>query len=136
MKTLYLLAAATAVIATPAFAQESSNNHDVTVTVQAATPAKCNIAADDQTVTLANYDLTNDNGRARGNVGALTEIIPGERDLAQKLLTAATPAVWADVWDKIGHLARRTDAVNLDKKRSLMLMLMAVESAVSQGKAA
>ena len=73
---------------------------------------------------------------ARGNVGALSEIIPGERDLAQKLLAAATPDVWADVWDKIGHLARRTDAVNLDKKRSLMLMLMAVESAVFQGKGA
>lgn len=69
MKTLYLVAAATAVIATPAFAQESSNNHDVAVTVQADTPAKCNIAADDQTVTLANYDLTNSNGQARGNVG-------------------------------------------------------------------
>jgi len=44
--------------------------------------------------------------------------------------------VWADVWDKIGHLARRTDAVNLDRKRALMLMLMAVESAATLGKAA
>jgi hypothetical protein len=70
MKALYLLAAAGAVIAAPAFAQESSNNHDVTVKVQAETPAKCNIAADDQTVTLANYDLTRDDGRARGDVGA------------------------------------------------------------------
>ncbi len=73
---------------------------------------------------------------ARGGLDALTEITPGERDLARKLLTAAPPHTWAEVWDRIGHLARRTDAVNLDKKRSLMLMLMAVESAVQVGKAA
>ncbi len=73
---------------------------------------------------------------ARGGLDTFTEVIPGERELARKLLSTATPAAWADVWDKIGHLARRTDAVNLDKKRSLMLMLMAVESAAATGKAA
>ncbi len=73
---------------------------------------------------------------ARGNLETLAEIIPGERELARKLLSSATPAAWADVWDKIGHLARRTDAVNLDKKRSLMLMLMTVETAATHGKAA
>jgi len=73
---------------------------------------------------------------ARGGLDALTEIVSGERDLARKLLAAATPATWADVWDKIGHLARRTDAVNLDRKRSLMLMLMAIETAATTGKAA
>jgi DNA polymerase-3 subunit delta' len=73
---------------------------------------------------------------ARGNLESLAEIVPGERDLARKLMVAATPAAWADVWDKIGHLARRTDAVNLDRKRSLMLMLMAVENAATLGKAA
>ncbi len=73
---------------------------------------------------------------AKGGLDTLAEIVPGERDLARKLLTAATPAAWADVWDKIGHLARRTDAINLDRKRSLMLMLMAVENTASLGRAA
>jgi DNA polymerase-3 subunit delta' len=73
---------------------------------------------------------------AKGTLETMPEIVPGERDLARKLLAAAAPAVWADVWDKIGHLARRTDAVNLDRKRALMLMLMAVESAATLGKAA
>jgi len=73
---------------------------------------------------------------ARGGLDALTEIVPGERELARKLLAAATPATWADVWDKIGYLQRRTDAVNLDRKRSLMLMLMAVEGAAALGRAA
>ena len=44
--------------------------------------------------------------------------------------------VTLDMLHDVVDLARRTDAVNLDKKRSLMLMLMAVESAVVQGKAA
>ena len=73
---------------------------------------------------------------ARGGLEGLAEIVPGERDLARKLMAGASPAAWAEVWDKIGHIARRTDAVNLDKKRSLMLMLMAVESAALPGKAA
>jgi DNA polymerase-3 subunit delta' len=73
---------------------------------------------------------------ARGSLDTLAEIVPGERDLAGKLMSSATPMTWAEVWDKIGHIARRTDAVNLDKKRSLMLMLMAVEGAVQTGKAA
>lgn len=68
MKTITILAtAAVAAIATPAFAQDS-NNHDVTITVQGSTPAKCNIAADDSTITLTGYDLTNDQGRVRNNV--------------------------------------------------------------------
>ena len=73
---------------------------------------------------------------AKGGLESLAEIVPGERELARKLLGAASPAAWADVWDKIGHLARRTDAVNLDRKRSLMLMLMSVESAATLGRAA
>lgn len=69
MKTFTILAtAAVAAIATPAFAQESSNNHDVQITVQGSTPAKCNIAADDSTIILTGYDLTNDQGRVRNNV--------------------------------------------------------------------
>ena len=73
---------------------------------------------------------------ARGGLNTLAEIAPGERELARKLLAAATPAAWAEVWDKICYLARRTDAVNLDRKRSLMLMLMAVENTASVGRAA
>jgi DNA polymerase III subunit delta' len=73
---------------------------------------------------------------ARGMVDGMAEIAPGERTLARRLLSAAPPATWAEVWDKIGHLARRTDAVNLDKKRSLMLMLWAIEQAMAKAPAA
>lgn len=73
---------------------------------------------------------------ARGAIDAMSEIVPGERTLARRLLTAAPPALWADVWDKIGHLARRTEAVNLDRKRSLMLMLWSIEQTVAKPPAA
>ncbi len=73
---------------------------------------------------------------ARGGFDSFGALLPGERELAGRLLASASPAAWADVWDKVGHLARRTEAVNLDRKRSLMLMLLAVEGAASPGKAA
>ncbi|MGE4064312.1 MAG: DNA polymerase III subunit delta' [Rhodospirillaceae bacterium] len=73
---------------------------------------------------------------ARGLLDSMSEIVPGERMLARRMLTAAPPAAWADVWDKIGVLARRTEAVNLDKKRSLMIMLWTIEQAVAKAPAA
>lgn len=73
---------------------------------------------------------------ARADLDSFNEIVPGERALARRLLASATPAAWAEIWDKIGHLARRTDSVNLDRKRSLMLMLLAIESAAMPGEAA
>jgi len=73
---------------------------------------------------------------ARGMTDNMSEIVPGERTLARRLLAAAPPAVWAEVWDKIGHLARRTEAINLDRKRSLMLMLWSIEQAVAKAPAA
>ena len=72
---------------------------------------------------------------ARDGLDGLAEIIPGERELARKLLAAANPAAWAEVWDRIGVLTRRTDAVNLDRKRSLLLILLAVERTATQGNA-
>jgi DNA polymerase-3 subunit delta' len=66
---------------------------------------------------------------ARGDIGRLAEIVPGEAELGARLLTMAPPSVWAEVWDKINEIARRTEAVNLDRKRSLMMMLWAVADA-------
>ena len=73
---------------------------------------------------------------ARGTVESMEEIVPGERTLARRLLAAAPPAAWAEAWDKMVQMARRTEAVNLDRKRSLMLMLWTVEQAVVKGAAA
>ncbi len=66
---------------------------------------------------------------AQNTLHHAAEIIPGERAASTKLAAAASPAVWADIWQQITHLATRTDAINLDKKRSLMAALMKVETA-------
>lgn len=68
---------------------------------------------------------------AKGQLASLGEIVPGESELARRLLSAAPPAAWAEVWDKINAQGRRTDAINLDRKRSLMLMLWMVEQAAA-----
>jgi len=64
---------------------------------------------------------------AAGTLDQLHEIVPGEAALARRMMTAANPAVWADVWERINTSTRRADAVNLDRKRTLMLMLLAIE---------
>ncbi len=67
---------------------------------------------------------------AQDALQAAPEIIPGERTASSKLASSASPAVWADIWQQVTHLAARTEAINLDKKRSLLAALMKVESAV------
>ncbi len=66
---------------------------------------------------------------AKNTLAQAPEIIPGERNAAEKLARAASPAAWADIWAQITHLAARTEAINLDKKRSLMSALMKIEAA-------
>lgn len=73
---------------------------------------------------------------ARGNLSALSEIVPGERALAEKLLASAPPAKWAETWTEVGSISERTLAVHLDRKRSLILMLSAIEQTVAGRKAA
>ena len=66
---------------------------------------------------------------ARNEISQAIEIVPGERAASERLAAAAAPAVWADIWQQITHLAARTEAINLDKKRSLLAALMKVEAA-------
>jgi DNA polymerase-3 subunit delta' len=72
---------------------------------------------------------------ARADFDAAPEAVAGERALIARLLAAAPPAAWAETWSAIGHLAARSDAVNLDRKRTLMSILLSLE-ATAQGKAA
>ena len=73
---------------------------------------------------------------AAGALDQLREIVPGEAELARRMMLAANPAAWADVWERINTLARRADAVNLDRKRTLMLMLLAIEQTAASMPAA
>lgn len=63
-------AVATVGFAAPAFAQDSTGDASTTVFhINATNPAKCQVNADQTTVTLADDAISNDQGRARANVG-------------------------------------------------------------------
>lgn len=69
-KILMAAVAATALISTPALADGENTTTDTeTFNISASTPAKCNLESNEYDVTLAEYDITNDEGRARNNVG-------------------------------------------------------------------
>tara|TARA_R110000868_G_scaffold21666_10_gene89985 strand:- start:114 stop:1232 length:1119 start_codon:yes stop_codon:yes gene_type:complete len=73
---------------------------------------------------------------ARGDITSLSEIVPGEHALAEKLVTTVPPAMWAETWLEIGRIAERTLALHLDRKRSLVLMLNAIEQTATGRRAA
>ncbi len=73
---------------------------------------------------------------ARGNLSALSEIVPGEHSLAEKLIAAAPPAAWAETWQEIGRISERSLALHLDRKRSLVLMLTAIGQTAAGRRAA
>ena len=71
-KLMIATAALAAVLASPAFAVEEGGTTDTQTTtfqINGSTPAKCQINADNTTVTLTD-DLTNDQGRVRSNVAS------------------------------------------------------------------
>ncbi len=73
---------------------------------------------------------------ARGSLSDLAEIVPGEHAVAGKLLALAPPGAWAETWAEVGHIAERTLAVHMDRKRSLILILNAIERTAKSQQAA
>lgn len=57
------------------------------------------------------------------------EATAGEAELAARLLALAGPRRWAEAWEEIGRLAGRADAVNLDRKQTVLSALLALEKA-------
>ncbi len=55
--------------------------------------------------------------------------LPGEEAAARRLLDAAPPARWAELWEKVRELARGADLVNLDRKQVVLGALLALDSA-------
>ncbi len=64
---------------------------------------------------------------ARNDWAHTTEIIPGEHAIADKLKAAAGLDQWVEVWEKVTRLFDRADAVHLDKKRTVLNALLAIE---------
>ena len=64
----------------------------------------------------------------RKALATVPEVLPGEMELAAKLLAAAPAPAWAATWTEITRLTARTADLNLDKKRSYMAMIMRLEA--------
>ncbi len=65
---------------------------------------------------------------AVGGEGA--PVVPAEQGLHARLLAAASLDRWMEAWEKIVHLSSRADAVNLDRKQTVLVSFLALQSAM------
>jgi DNA polymerase-3 subunit delta' len=62
--------------------------------------------------------------------GDVRPIVTVERGLQGRLLAAASLDRWIEAWEKVGHLLSRADAVNLDRKQTVLVSFLALQSAM------
>ncbi|SJZ48829.1 DNA polymerase-3 subunit delta' [Enhydrobacter aerosaccus] len=67
----------------------------------------------------------------RGAIGREERpIVPAEAGLHAKLLGAASLDRWLEAWEKVTHLLSRADAVNLDRKQTVLGSFLVLQSAM------
>ncbi len=67
----------------------------------------------------------------RGAVGGEgPAIVPAEAGLQARLLAAASLDRWIEAWEKVAHLLSRADAVNLDRKQTVLGSFLVLQSAM------
>lgn len=57
-------------------------------------------------------------------------IVPSESGLQARLLAAASLDRWIEAWEKVAHLLSRADAVNLDRKQTVLGSFLVLQSAM------
>ncbi len=57
-------------------------------------------------------------------------VVPSESGLNGRLLAAASLDRWMEAWEKIAHLLSRADAVNLDRKQTVLGSFLALQTAM------
>jgi DNA polymerase-3 subunit delta' len=62
--------------------------------------------------------------------GERMAIVPAERGLHAKLLAAASLDRWVEAWERVVHLLSRSDAINLDRKQTVLVSFLALQSAM------
>ncbi|MCX7367004.1 MAG: DNA polymerase III subunit delta', partial [Alphaproteobacteria bacterium] len=62
--------------------------------------------------------------------GEETPVVPQEKGLHDKLLAAARLDRWMEAWEKVAHLMSRADAVNLDRKQTVLGSFLVLQSAM------
>jgi DNA polymerase III subunit delta' len=64
-----------------------------------------------------------------GAVGAgAAPVVPAERGLREKLLAAASLDRWMEAWEKVARLFSRSDAVNTDRKQTVLGSFLILQS--------
>ncbi|MBX9943841.1 MAG: DNA polymerase III subunit delta' [Reyranella sp.] len=67
----------------------------------------------------------------RAAVGAdEAPVVPQESGLHARLLAAASLDRWLEAWEKVAHLLSRADAVNLDRKQTVLGSFLALQTAM------
>ena len=56
--------------------------------------------------------------------------MPPERGLQARLLAAASLDRWMEAWEKVAHLLSRAEAVNLDRKQTVLGSFLVLQSAM------
>lgn len=62
--------------------------------------------------------------------GDFPTVLPVERELHGRLLAGASLDRWIEAWEKIAQLMSRSDAVNLDRKQTVLVSFLALQSAM------
>jgi DNA polymerase-3 subunit delta' len=57
-------------------------------------------------------------------------VVAAERGLRGRMLAAASLDRWMEAWEKIAHLLSRADAVNLDRKQTVLGSFLVLQSAM------
>ena len=57
-------------------------------------------------------------------------VVPSERGLQARLLTAASLDRWMEAWENAARLFARSDAVNLDRKQTVLVSFLSLQSAM------
>src|SRR6185437_1203375 len=57
-----------------------------------------------------------------------TPVVAAERGLREKFLTAASLDRWMEAWEKIARLMSRSDAVNTDRKQTVLVSFLTLQS--------
>ncbi len=68
--------------------------------------------------------------RAKATGEAPPEIVAGEAAVNQRLAAASSLEHWIEVWEKVGRLVERADAVNLDRKAVTLAVFTMIERTV------
>jgi DNA polymerase-3 subunit delta' len=62
--------------------------------------------------------------------GEAAPVVPSERGLQARLLAAASLDRWMEAWENAARLFARSDAVNLDRKQTVLVSFLSLQSAM------